>query len=137
MLMLPNIVEPIQGSDIMENIKNMVKEDLRNVEKLKQRELVIIPKKNFLNWYEFTRNQIEEIEMKRIECGYDFMECPNCREIMEDYYLKQPPEQEVWHLCPHCNLSFSDSQYNRFTELIMRAVNSKSKTAAEILEGDL
>ena len=34
MLMLPNIVEPIRGSDIMENIKNLAKEDLKNVEKL-------------------------------------------------------------------------------------------------------
>ena len=121
----------------MENIKNIAKEDLKNVERLKQSELVIIPKNNFLSWYEFTRNQIEEIEMKRKESGSDFRECPNCRETMEDYYLKEPPEQELWHLCPHCYLTFSDDQYNRFTAIIMRAVNSKSKTAAEILEGEI
>ena len=121
----------------MENIKTIAKEDLKNIEKLKQRELVIIPKNNFLSWYEFTRNQIEEIEMKRKESGSDFRECPNCRETMEYFYLKELPEQELWHLCPHCYLTFSDDQYNRFTAIIMRAVNSKSKTAAEILEGEV
>jgi hypothetical protein len=115
----------------MESMKTVVKEDLKNVKELKQRELVIIPKKDFINWYEYTRNQLKEIEMKRKEVRYDFMECPNCRETMEDYYLKEPPERKLWHLCPHCNLTFSHNQYNRFTEIIMRAITSKEKIGGE------
>jgi uncharacterized protein with PIN domain len=115
----------------MENMKPIAKEDLEDVAKLKPKELVIIPKKDFINWYEFTRNQLNEIEMKRKEMGSDFMECPNCRETMEDYYLKEPPEQELWHLCPHCNLTFSHNQYNRFTEIIMRAITSNKKIGGE------
>ena len=109
----------------MENIKTVVKEDLENIKKLKQQELLIIPKKDFINWYEFTRNHVHEIEMKRKEMESDFMECPNCWETMEDYYLKEPLKQELWHLCPHCNLTFSHKQYNRFSEIIMRVMNSK------------
>jgi len=116
----------------MKDITTIEKEDLKNVKELKQRELVIIPKKDFINWYEFTRNQVQEIEMKRKELGSDFMECPNCRETLEDYYLKEPPEQELWHLCPHCNLTFSHKQYNRFTEIIMRAITSKEKIGGDL-----
>ena len=51
----------------MENTKTIEKQDLKNVEKPKHKELLIIPKKDFINWYEFTRNQVQEIEMKRKE----------------------------------------------------------------------
>jgi acetyl-CoA carboxylase beta subunit len=97
------------------------KADLKKIEKPKHAELLIIPKKNFMNWYKFTRDQVQEIELKRKESGSNFMECPNCRSIMEDYYLKDSPKREIWHLCPHCELTFSHKQYNRFTEIIMRA----------------
>ena len=123
--MLPTIVIHPEERSFMTDIKTREKEDLRGIEKLNPKELLIIPKKDFINWYEFTRNQVQEIEMKRKEFGSDFMECPNCRETMEDYYLKDPPEEELWHLCPHCNLTFSHKQYNRFTEIIMRVMNSK------------
>ena len=106
-------------------MKTLKKEDLKNNKKLKQKELLIIPRKDFLNWYEFTRNQVREIEMKRKEFGSDFMECPNCRETMEDYYLKEPPKQELWHLCPHCDLTFSQKQRDYFTSLIMIVASSK------------
>jgi hypothetical protein len=118
------VIHPEERS-FMTDIKTREKEDLRGIEKLNPKELLIIPKKDFINWYEFTRNHVQEIEMKRKEFGSDFMECPNCRETMEDYYLKDPPEEELWHLCPHCNLTFSHKQYNRFTEIIMRVMNSK------------
>ena len=120
----------------MENIKNIEKEDLKNIERLKQRELVIIPTKDFINWYKSTRNQNQEIKMKRKEHGKDFMECPNCRKTMEDYFVKESSEQELWHLCPHCNLTFSYRQFNRFTNIITSAIYRKSKTV-NILEGDL
>ena len=91
-------------------MKTIENNDLSNNKKLKHKELLIIPKKDFLNWYEFTRKQLKQIEMKRKEVGLDFMECPNCRNVMEDYYLKEPPQQELWHLCPHCDLTFSHNQ---------------------------
>ena len=118
----------------MTDIKTLKKEDLEKNKNLKQKELLIIPRKDFLNWYEFTRNQVREIEMKRKEFGSDFMECPNCRETMEDYYLKEPPKQELWHLCPHCDLTFSHNQYNRLKSIIMSAINKKT---AEISEGEI
>ncbi len=68
--MLSTIVIHPEERDIMTEIKTMEKE-------LKQEELLIISKKDFINWYEFTRNQLKEIEMKRKELGSDFMECPN------------------------------------------------------------
>ena len=116
----------------MTDIKTIEKDDLKNIEKLKPKELLIIPKKDFINWYEFTRNQVQEIEMKRKEMGSDFMECPNCRESMEYYHLKEPPEQELWHLCTHCNLTFSHNQYNRFSEITMRAIKSNKKIGGDL-----
>jgi uncharacterized protein with PIN domain len=130
--MLPTIVIHPEERSFMTDIKTIEKDDLKNIEKLKPKELLIIPKKDFINWYEFTRNQVQEIEMKRKEMGSDFMECPNCRETMEDYYLKEPPEQELWHLCPHCNLTFSHNQYNRFTQIIMRAITSTKKIGGDL-----
>jgi hypothetical protein len=136
MVNVANYSDLTKGVIFMENIKNIEKEDLKNVERLKQRELVIVPTKDFINWYKSTRNQNQEIKMKRKEVGSDFMECPNCRETMEDCYVKEPSEQELWHLCPYCNLTFSHRQYNRFTDIITSAIHRKSKTV-NILEGDL
>ncbi len=130
--MLPTIVIHPEERTIMTQIKTIEKDELESVKELKPKELLIIPKKDFINWYEFTRNQLKEIEMKRKELGSDFMECPNCRGTMEDFYLKEPPEQELWHLCTHCNLTFSHNQYNRFTEIIMRAITSKEKIGGEL-----
>ena len=66
--------------------------------------------------------------MKRKEVISDFMECPSCRETMEDYYVKESSKQELWHLCPHCNLTFSHRQYNRFTDIITQAIYRKKET---------
>jgi len=99
----------------------------RTIRRKKHRELLIIPKKDFKNWYQHTRNQNQEIEMKkRINETY-IMECTDCRETMEDYHLKNIQKKELWHLCTHCNLTFSHNQYNRFTEIIQRAINSKNR----------
>ena len=130
--MLSTIVIHPEERDIMKDLTTIQKEDLKNVKTLKQNELLIIPKKDFKNWYEFTKKQVQEIEMKRKELGSDFMECPNCRESMEDYHLKEPPEQELWHLCTHCNLTFSHNQYNRFSEITMRAIKSNKKIGGDL-----
>ncbi len=119
-----------QGDDHNGKFKIRCKKDLENIEKHKHRELLIIPKKNFIDWYKYTRDQVREIEMKRKELGTDIMECPNCRETMEDYHVKEAPEQELWHLCPHCNLTFSHDQYDRFNAILMRAIHRKNKKGA-------
>ena len=99
----------------------------KNHQKKKHRELLIIPKKDFKNWYQHIRNQNQEIGMKkRINETY-IMEYSNCRETMEDYHLKNLQKKELWHLCTYCNLTFSHNQYNRFTEIIQRAINSKNR----------
>ena len=59
--------------------------------------------------------------MKKRETGLDFMECPNCRSVMEDYNIKD----ELWHFCPKCNLTVSQKQRDYFTSLIMRVASSK------------
>ena len=106
---------------LMSNYKSNTKKDWENVEKPSTTELVIIPKKRFLDWYKFTKKQIEDIEIKKRKSDLDFMECPNCRSVMEDYTLKG----ELWHFCSKCDLTFSQKQRDYFTSLIKRVANSK------------
>lgn len=105
----------------MSDYKSYTKEDWENVKKPSTAELVIIPKKHFLDWYKYTKKLVEDIEMKKREPGIDFTECPNCRTVMEDYHVKK----DLWHLCPKCNLSVSQKQRDYFTSLIMRVASSK------------
>jgi uncharacterized C2H2 Zn-finger protein len=105
----------------MSDCESYTKKDWENVEKPSTTELVIIPKKHFLDWYEYTKKQVEDIEMKRRKYGLDFMECPNCGSVMEDYTLKG----ELWHFCLKCDLTFSQKQRDYFTSRIMRVASSK------------
>jgi hypothetical protein len=82
-------------------------------------ELVITPKKEFLQWFKNTKGILGEIGIKMGENGLDVLECPNCKSIMENHELNNDPN-EIWHLCTKCNLSFSQRQHNYFTTMIMR-----------------
>jgi hypothetical protein len=96
-------------------------------EKPKSRELVIIPKKEFLDWYKYTRGVFENIEMKKEKSG-NFQECPNCRSTMEDHKLVNGREEELWHLCPQCDFTFSEKQHSYFTLMMMRLIKSSKKS---------
>jgi len=105
----------------MSNFKSYTKKDWENIEKPLTTELFIITKKRFLDWYEYTKKQVEDIEMNRMDSGLDFKECPNYRSLMDDCTLKG----ELWHFYPKCDLTFSQKQRDYFTSLIMRVANSK------------
>ena len=45
----------------MENVKSIKTEGLKNVERLKQRELVIVPTKDFINWYKSTGTKTKKL----------------------------------------------------------------------------
>ena len=109
------------GGMFMSNYKSYKKKDWESFEKPSSNELVIIPKKHFLDLYKLTKKQVEDIEMKKRESGLDFTECPNCRSVMDDYTLKG----ELWHFCKKCDLTFSQKQRDYFTSLIMRVASSK------------
>jgi hypothetical protein len=85
-------------------------------------ELVITPKKEFLEWFKSTKGIIGELKDKKLETGLDVMECPNCRSSMENHELNKEPG-ELWHICTKCNLTFSQRQHRYFTTMIMRLVN--------------
>lgn len=53
------------GGMIMTDHKSYTKKDWENVEKPSSTELVIIPKKHFLNWYAYTKKLVKDIEMKK------------------------------------------------------------------------
>lgn len=109
----------------MTYIKSIEKTEYKDFKKPEEKELVIIPKKSFLKWYEYTKNIVEDIEIKKQENNKDFQECPNCRSIMESHHIKSCCREELWHLCPKCNLSFSQRQHEYFTMMMLRLLNFK------------
>lgn len=102
----------------MTKISELEKMDSKQFEKPKGRELVFIPKNEFLNWYKHTKG-INDVEMLRIKGEYK--ECPNCKGSMETYKL----DLELWNLCPHCNYTISERQRDSFAMIILRALNGE------------
>ncbi len=98
------------------------------IEKLNGLELVITPKKEFLEWFKNTKGIIGDIKVKNEDNYDDFMVCPNCKSKMDNYELNNDSD-ELWHLCPKCNLSFSQRQHRYFTTMIMRLISEKSKSS--------
>lgn len=98
--------------------------ELESFEKSKGEELIIIPKKNFLDWYKYTRGVVK-IQMKKVENGKEFEECPNCRGTMENHKIKTNGEEELWHLCTRCNLNFTQRQREQFTKIILEVINNE------------
>jgi len=94
----------------------------KQVDKLNDTELVITPKKEFLEWFRNTKVIIDEIKVKQKENGVSLMECPNCKSKMLDYDINLDPG-ELWHLCTKCNISFSQTQHRYSTKMIMRLIN--------------
>lgn len=88
-------------------------------------ELVITPKKEFLEWFKNTTGIIGEMNINK-QIGNEILDCPNCRSRMDNYELNNEPG-ELWHLCSKCNLTFSNRQYNYFTTMIMRLISGKCK----------
>jgi hypothetical protein len=88
-------------------------------------EMVIVPKNHFLEWFKHMKGIVGEMEVKINKDG-EWMECPNCRSGMENYTLNKDPE-ELWYLCPECNLTFSQRQHQYFTRMIMRLINEDFK----------
>ena len=109
----------------MKDIKAKLKPEIlgkQPIEKIDGLELVITPKKEFLEWFKNTKGIMGEIGIKERNTGLDSMECPNCRSKMNSYELNSDPG-EIWHLCSKCNLSFSQKQHRYFTTMIMRLIN--------------
>jgi transposase-like protein len=104
----------------MTSIRELEKIDFEDFEKPRGRELVIIPKPAFIDWYKRTKNIVMDIEMEKTEKEYQ--ECPNCRSAMESYDIKSAIDDEPWYLCPKCNLTFSEKQHDYFTMLILRSI---------------
>ena len=107
------------------NAEEVLKEDFVKPNAL---EMVIIPKNHFLEWFKHMKGIMGEME---ITCNdTDWMECPNCRSGMENYTLNKDPE-ELWYLCPECNLTFSQRQHQYFTRMIMRLIDGDFQPKAE------
>ncbi len=100
------------------------------VEKPESKELVIIPKKEFLDWYKYTREVVGDIGMKKQENG-NLKECPNCRSTMKSHKLINGGEEELWYLCPQCDFTFSEKQHSYFTLMMMRLIKSSKKQNRE------
>jgi len=105
----------------MTDICELEKMDFNDFKKPKTPELAFIPKEEFLNWYKQIRNITGDVELERTRMIYQ--ECPNCKRPMENYKPK-PGGNELWHLCPHCNLTFSEKQQDYFTIMILRLLSS-------------
>lgn len=88
-------------------------------------ELVITPKKEFLEWFKNIKGILGEMDVKK-QIGCELLSCPNCKSRMDNYELNNDPG-ELWHICPKCNLSFSNRQYKYFTIMIMRLLSGKFK----------
>lgn len=84
-------------------------------------ELVITPKKEFLEWFKNTKGIIGAIGNQE-ENELNLMECPNCKSLMKNYNIKNDPG-ELWHICFKCNISFTQKQHRYFTKMIMRLIN--------------
>jgi hypothetical protein len=108
----------------MSDLKAKLKPEIlaeQPIEKFGGLELVITPKKEFLEWFKNTKGIVGEIEINQKVTDLGFMECPNCKSKMDDYELNNEPD-ELWHLCSKCNLSFSQRQHRYFTKMIMRLI---------------
>jgi hypothetical protein len=95
---------------------HILKEDFTKPEGL---EMVIVPKNHFLEWFKHVKDIVGEME---ITCNDTiWMECPNCKSGMENCTLNHDPD-ELWYLCPKCNLTFSQKQHQYFTKMLMRLI---------------
>jgi ribosomal protein L37AE/L43A len=90
-------------------------------------ELVITPKKEFLEWFKSTKGIIGDIKVKPEENYKDSMECPNCKSKMDNYELNND-SNELWHLCSKCNLSFSQRQHKYFTTMIIMLIKESNSS---------
>ena len=108
----------------MEDVKYL-KNDLEGVRKPEHKELLIIPKKEFMDWYKYTRGVMEDIEMKRNDNNDNFQECPSCRTKMENQIIKTSFKEELWHFCPKCNLTFTKKQRDYLTKIILGVINNE------------
>ncbi len=121
--------------DNMGGVKSKLKSEIsaeQPIEKLNGLELVITPKKEFLEWFNNTKGIIEEIKVNQEENNLNSMECPNCKSRMGNYNIKDDP-RELWHICSKCNISFSHKQHRYFTKMIMRLINEEFKSSNEKL----
>jgi hypothetical protein len=87
-------------------------------------EMVIVPKNQFLEWFKHMKGIIGEMEIKCYDT--DWMECPNCKSGMENCTLNHDPD-ELWYLCPKCDLTFSKRQHQYFTKMLMRLIKGDFK----------
>jgi len=109
----------------MDDLKSELKAEIsaeQPIEKFNDLELVITPKKEFLEWFKNIKGIIEEIKVNQEENNLIYMECPNCKSRMGNYNIRDDP-RELWHICSKCNISFSQRQHRYFTKMIMRLIN--------------
>lgn len=105
--------------------EHILKEDFTKPDGL---EMVIVPKNRFLEWFKHMKNIVGEME---ITCNdTDWMECPNCKSGMGNCTLNHDPD-ELWYLCPNCNLTFSQRQHQYFTKMLMRLIQGDFKSESE------
>ena len=90
-------------------------------------EMVIVPKHQFLEWFKRMKGIVGDMDIKINNDG-DWMECPNCKSGMEKYTLNNDPE-ELWYLCPRCNLTFSQRQHQYFTWMMMKLIKGDTRPA--------
>ena len=78
----------------MNDLKAKLKPEIlakQPIEKVNSLELVITPKKEFLEWFKNTKGVIGEIGIKKQKTGLDSIECPNCKSRMDNYELNSDP----------------------------------------------
>jgi hypothetical protein len=100
------------------NPEKVLKEDFM---KPNGEEMVITPRNQFLEWFKYVKGIVGKMDVK-INDVVDWMKCPKCQTAMENYTLNNDPD-ELWYLCPNCNLKFSKQEYQNFTSMIMRLIN--------------
>ncbi len=90
-------------------------------------ELVITPKKEFLQWFVNIKGTIGETELDQERKKLNPMVCPNCKSQMKKYKINNDSE-ELWHICSKCNISFTQRQHNYFTKMIKRLIDENTNT---------
>ncbi|HOI71088.1 MAG TPA: hypothetical protein PLC38_02250 [Methanobacterium sp.] len=105
----------------MTKISELEKMDFDKFKKPKDRELVFVPKDEFLEWYKRSKSVEADIEM--VKAKIDHHECPNCKGGMEGYELKHASMNELWYLCPACDYSISEKRNDTFAMTILRVLN--------------
>ncbi len=123
----PNTVTNLNLGDYMSDVKTKFELEIlaeRPIEQHHDSELVITPKKEFLEWFKNTKGIIKDMDIKNQKNGLDIIECPNCRSRVDSNELKRDTE-ELWHTCSKCNLSFSQTQLKYFTKMIIRLIGGK------------